>query len=359
MEKIHTDDLTNREIIVVFNQKGGVGKTTTAVNISVCLSLLGMRTLLIDLDSQSNATQCCGLQADCQFGSYDLLMGTATVEQASRDTNISGMRVCAADDKLAGVDLELASAERPQFKLSEALAKEVGIDYVVIDCPPTLGMLPINALASATIVLIPVTPEPLSHAGLHRAWKHIMKVKSHLNNRLDKIGILMTMVDDKDKTRSDVDRAIHAEFGTRVLPIRISRDNAMMEASGKNLPVVISAPNSSGTRNYLDLAELLISWKSASADGKGYERSEDQDIVGRAMILDDIQKIRKILLPMSEHQPIIVGIDPENPWQEPASLPRSPASFNGRHALIIAICGIGLAIAAVFANHMMHAVNLP
>ncbi|MGE5505223.1 MAG: ParA family protein [Actinomycetota bacterium] len=252
-------------VLVVFNQKGGIGKTTTSVNLAVALAAFGRSVVVIDLDSQSNATSSLGLVGPPPTGAYELISGRASLKKARKPTPYPGLWVCGATAELAGADIELAVADQPQRQLAHALERlPDGVDWVVVDCPPALGMLPVNALVAGDAVLLPVAPEPMARDGLHKAWHHILRIRSHLNPGLEVAGILLTMAENED-VHARMAETIRTEFGERVLPVVVPRDSTVMRASVRDLPVVAMAPEAPASRAYLDLAQLLIDRVAAGA----------------------------------------------------------------------------------------------
>lgn len=254
-------------VVTIFNQKGGIGKTTTAVNLSVCLAAMGHTVVLVDLDSQSNATTGLGLVAPPTRGAYELIAGTATLAEVRKPTAFPNLFVCAATDELAGADIELAVADDPQHRLARAVKGLPGdVDYVVVDCPPALGMLPVNGLVACDWAILPVTPEPMARDGLAKAWRHIQRIRANLNRHLEVAGILLTMTG-ADGLRSAMAETIRAEFGRRVLATSIPYDPVVVEASSHDRPVVVHAPDSAAARAYVELAGRIVASTHARAHG--------------------------------------------------------------------------------------------
>lgn len=264
---------THRPIVVaIFNQKGGIGKTTTSVNLAVCLAAFGKAVTLIDLDAQSNATSSLGHAAVPSVGAYGLIAGAASLDEVTVQTRIPNVSVCAATDELAGAELELALAEDPQHQLARALRHIHGAEYVIIDCPPALSMLPVNALAAADLAILPVSPEPMARDGLHKAWHHIQRIRANLNPRLEVAGILVTMIDDQ-AVHASLAETIRAEFGERVFPFAIPRDRAVVEACTRDMPVALISPDSPSSQAYLTLAAHLL----AASPGRKHPTVEPDD----------------------------------------------------------------------------------
>ena len=245
-------------VITVFNQKGGVGKTTTAVNLAVCLAAFGRSVVLLDLDSQSNATTSLGLVTAQRLSAYDLLAGGATFAEVGRPTRYSQLTLCGATDELAGIDIDLAVIDEPHRRLQRALRTvPAGIDVVVIDCPPALGLVPVNAVVAADWVLMPVVPEPLARDGLYKAWHHVQRIRANLNAGVGDASILLTMVTD-DPLHQGMAETIRTEFGDHVLEVEIPRDRSVVAASARDLPAAVLDPASAVTQAYLDLVDLAL-----------------------------------------------------------------------------------------------------
>lgn len=245
-------------IVTVFNQKGGVGKTTTAVNAAICLAAFGKRVALVDLDSQSNATANVGVPPPVATGAYHLITGQASFEQCLRSTPFDNLRLVGGSDELAWADIELAMGEQPEAAMSRALAVlPDNLDAIVIDCPPAPGIVSVNALVAADLVVMPVMPSPHALDGLHKAWWNVTRVRSHFNRGMEGLHILLTMTEDSDLTRR-LSADIMAEFGSRVLPIMVPRDGSVIEAASRDLPVAVLAAGSAPARAYVRVAELLL-----------------------------------------------------------------------------------------------------
>ncbi|EME69508.1 chromosome partitioning ATPase [Paramagnetospirillum caucaseum] len=244
-------------IVVVFNQKGGIGKTTTSVNLAVCLAELGRKVVLVDLDAQSNASTSVGLTAPAATGAYQLLRGEVDVAHASRATPYPNLRLVAGSDDLSWADVEIAVKPEPQYVLERALeSTPADVDVVVVDCPPAFGILSVNAAVAADVVILPVVPAPLALDGLHKAWWNIQRVRTHFNRNLETMGILFTMTEDSDVMHRISD-AVTASFGGRVLPVRVPRDLKVVEAAARDLPLVILDPDSPAAKAYVHLADFV------------------------------------------------------------------------------------------------------
>jgi chromosome partitioning protein len=242
--------------LTVFSQKGGIGKTTTSVNLAVALAAWGLRVCVLDLDSQGNASSSLGQLSPVAPGAYELFSSGCSLAQAARPTAIPGLSLCCSSDALAGVDLELANDPAARLLLRPAMGG-ADVDLVVIDCPPALGLLPVAALAASHLLVLPVTPAPLARDGLHKAWGHVRRIQGTINPRLTVAGILLTMTSDAAVER-EVEQTLRLEFSQHILPMTVPADRAVLTASLAGLPVTLNAPDSAAARAYVDLAQHLL-----------------------------------------------------------------------------------------------------
>lgn len=245
-------------IVAIFNQKGGISKTTTSTNLAVCLAAFGKSVVVIDLDSQGDSTKSLGIDPKVKQGIYDLFTNGATVEDVMVETMFDGVKVLPSTYNLAGIEIKLSEMQNSQRTLSNILAHTaLDCDYVVIDCPPALGILPINALASAHAVIIPVTATPYANDGLLRTLPSIKYVQEGLNKHLLLQGVLFT-INDKNKTTRKINELIRSRLGGTVYRTEIPRDNTVIEAATARLPVCAFAPKSPAGQAHLDFAEEFI-----------------------------------------------------------------------------------------------------
>ncbi|WP_026316539.1 ParA family protein [Actinokineospora enzanensis] len=251
---------THRRVFTVANQKGGVGKTTSAVNLAAGLALHGLRVLVIDLDPQGNASTALGV--DHRSGTpsvYEVLLGEVTIADAAQQSDQSDQLYCVpATIDLAGAEIELVSMASRESRLKEALSEEaldeLNPDYVFIDCPPSLGLLTVNAMVAAQEVLIPIQCEYYALEGLSQLLRNIELVQSHLNQSLTVSTILLTMYDGRTKLADQVTTEVRHHFGDTVLNTVIPRSVKVSEAPGFGQSVLAYDPGSRGAMSYLDAA---------------------------------------------------------------------------------------------------------
>src|SRR5881227_2715802 len=240
-------------IYAVANQKGGVGKTTTAINLAACLAEAGERALVIDLDPQANATSGLGMRAN-GTSSYDLLDGAPLAELA-KPTQFANLFLVPSKPELAGAAVELSQRENGERYLAQALEHADGFDFVLLDCPPSLGPLTVNALAAADRVIVPVQTEYFALEGLAGLLDTLRLIQRELNPRLTVAGMLLTMHDNRTRLARDVEREVREHFPSLVFDTVIPRNVRVGEAPSFGLPVTRHDPSCSGSLAYLKLAK--------------------------------------------------------------------------------------------------------
>ncbi len=249
-------------IITIANQKGGVGKTTTTVNIAAALAQIGKKCLVIDLDPQGNATTALGIEhREGTPGVYEVLMGDRTLQEVIVECpDISGLWGAPATIDLAGAEIELVSQVAREFRLSKALEQLLArekFDYVILDCPPSLGLLTLNGLVAAREVLLPIQCEYYALEGLSQLLKSVGMVTEHLNPSLSVSAIILTMYDGRTRLASQVADEVRSHFGATVLETVIPRSVRVSEAPSYGQTVLTYDPTSSGAIAYREAAEQL------------------------------------------------------------------------------------------------------
>jgi len=247
-------------IIAIANQKGGVGKTTTSVNLSACLAYLGKKVLLIDTDPQGNATSGVGVnKGDVQQCIYDVLIDDVDVKKVTLETKVENLYIIPATISLAGAEIELVSTISREVRLKRMLQEvKEDYDFIIIDCPPSLGLLTINALTASDAILIPVQCEYYALEGLSQLLSTIRLVQKHLNNQLVIDGVLLTMFDARTNLGIQVIEEVKKYFQDKVYKSIIPRNVRLSEAPSHGEPIIIYDPKSRGAEVYLDLAKEVI-----------------------------------------------------------------------------------------------------
>ena len=247
------------KILAITNQKGGVGKTTTAVNLSACLAALAQRVLMIDLDPQGNATTGCGIVKRATLPTvYQLLIGRSTFNEARLQTAF-GFDLLPANRELAGAEVELIEMNGREFRLREALAPALdNYDFVLMDCPPALNMLTVNGLVAAQAVMIPMQCEYYALEGLTDLVATLKKVRAHLNNKLEIEGLLRTMFDPRVTLTQQVSAELIAHFKEKVYQAIIPRNVRLAEAPSYGKPVIAFDKQSKGALAYMALAQEML-----------------------------------------------------------------------------------------------------
>ncbi|MCF6139112.1 ParA family protein [Pseudalkalibacillus berkeleyi] len=249
------------KVIAIANQKGGVGKTTTSVNLGACLAYLGKKALLIDIDPQGNATSGVGIdKGDIDQCIYDVLVDDLDARKVVHQTNVEGLSVIPSSIQLAGAEIELVPTISREVRLKRAIDQISNqFDYVIIDCPPSLGLLTINSLTAADAVLIPVQCEYYALEGLSQLLNTVRLVQKHLNTELMIEGVLLTMFDARTNLGIQVIEEVKKYFQDKVYRSVIPRNVRLSEAPSHGKPIIIYDPKSRGAEVYLELAKEVMS----------------------------------------------------------------------------------------------------
>ncbi|MBE5745718.1 MAG: ParA family protein [Clostridiales bacterium] len=248
------------KVIAFSNQKGGVGKTTTCVNMSACLASVGKKVLLLDLDPQGNATSSLGIEKEEELKSfYNIVVGEANIEDIVRRTKYQNLDIIPSDMNLAGAEIDLVQMVNREHVLKNALDKiKSSYDYITIDCPPSLGLLTVNALTSADSIIIPMLCEFLSLEALTQLMNTVWLVKQHLNSKLEIEGVVMTMKSARSNLANQVTDEIKKFFDKKVFTTSIPRNIRVAEAPSYGESVIDYDPKCKGAQAYMELtAEFL------------------------------------------------------------------------------------------------------
>ena len=257
-------EIKRPRVLVVANQKGGVGKTTTAINLGTALAAVGEPTLVVDLDPQGNASTGLGIpRAERKLTTYDVLMGQATLEDAIMPTRIPRLSLVASTVDLSGAELEMIEMERRNYRLRDALEKysvhgSSPFSYVLIDCPPSLTLLTVNAMVAADAVVVPLQCEFFALEGLSQLLKTIDLVRANLNPALEIQGIILTMFDKRNKLSDQVAADVRENMGEKVYSTVIPRNVRISEAPSHGLPALVYDLRCPGSQAYIKLAGELI-----------------------------------------------------------------------------------------------------
>jgi len=253
------------KIIAIANQKGGVGKTTSCINLAASLVAHNRRVLLVDIDPQGNATMGSGVdKSKLNYSINDVLLGEADIHQALLGTQ-AGYDLVPANDDLTFAELSLMQLTRKEYRLSHALAKlRCSYDYILIDCPPSVNMLTINAMTAANGIVVPMQCEYYSLEGLTGLVKVIDKLRANLNPKLELVGLLRTMYDARNNLTNEVSEQLFKHFGDKVYQTVIPRNVRLAEAPSFGLPALLYDKRSQGAQAYLELANELLKQQEAA-----------------------------------------------------------------------------------------------
>ncbi|MCI8832797.1 MAG: ParA family protein [Clostridia bacterium] len=246
-------------VISIANQKGGVGKTTTSINISTILAKKGKRVLLIDADPQGNATSGIGIEKKTEKSIYDVIIEETKIEEVVLETQVKNLKICPSNINLAGAEVELVSMMSREYRLKERIEEEKeNYDYIIIDCPPSLGLITLNAFTASDSVLIPVQCEYYALEGLEQLMNTVNLVKKHLNKELELEGALLTMYDARTNLSNQVVKEVKNYFEDKVYKTVIPRNVRLSEAPSFGMPISLYDPKSKGAKCYDKLVKEIL-----------------------------------------------------------------------------------------------------
>ena len=263
-------------ILSIANQKGGVGKTTTAVNLATALAAIGKKVLLVDLDPQGNASTGLGIKrAGIRKSTYDVIFDDASVAETVQPTKVPGLFVLPSSIHLSGAEIELVTTEHREYRLQRALRIMLPYEYVIIDCPPSLSLLTLNALVASDAIVVPLQCEFFALEGLSHLVKTIERINKSFNPRLEIHGVALTMFDRRNNLSDQVAADVRAYFGDKVYKTVIPRNVRLSEAPSYGLPAIVYDMKCPGARAYISLAseilkrekKILAAPATESADG--------------------------------------------------------------------------------------------
>ena len=254
-------------VIAIANQKGGVGKTTTAINLGTALAAIRQKVAIIDLDPQGNASTGLGVPPSKRtLTSYDVLVGGDPLKSALVPTVVPGLSIVPSDQLLSGVELELADDQRRSYRLKRAVDQSIaalsqdedGLDYILIDCPPSLNVLTVNSLTAADAILVPLQCEFFALEGLSQLLRTVERVRGHLNTKLEIQGVVLTMYDSRNNLSQEVAADVREHFGDKVYKTMIPRNVRVSEAPSVGKPVLLYDLSCTGSQAYIGLAKEIV-----------------------------------------------------------------------------------------------------
>ena len=263
MSEVKKNEATTK-IVAIVNQKGGVGKTTTTVNLATALAAVGKKVLIIDFDPQGNASTGLGIDSR-ELTSYDLVLNDVSLTEATQKTQVPNLAIIPATIDLSGAEVEMVSLMRREFRLKQVLDQTSDkYDYILIDCPPSLGLLTLNALVAADNVLIPLQCEFYAMEGLSHLMRTVQLVRDNLNAELSIQGIVLTMYDRRNRFTDQIERDVREYFGELVYESVIPRNVRMSEAPSHGKPALIYDMKCAGSKAYIQLAKEILKRERAA-----------------------------------------------------------------------------------------------
>ena len=258
------------KVISIANQKGGVGKTTTAINLSTLLAKRGKKVLLIDADPQGNATSGVGMEKDVEYSVYDLIINDEVEPKDTiQKTEIKNLWICPSNINLAGAEVELVSMMSREYRMKEKLDQiKENYDYIIVDCPPSLGLITLNSFTASNSVLIPVQCEYYALEGLGQLLNTVNLVKKHLNKELEIEGALLTMYDIRTNLSNQVVKEVNKYFENKVYKTVIPRNVKLSEAPSYGMPISVYDPRSKGAKSYDKFVKEFIKNNETEIKGK-------------------------------------------------------------------------------------------
>lgn len=248
------------KVVAIVNQKGGVGKTTTTVNLATALAAVGKTVLILDFDPQGNASTGLGIDSqNREITSYDIVLNDVSLDEATQKTQVPNLSIIPATIDLSGAEVEMVSLQRREFRLKNVIDQStVSYDYILIDCPPSLGLLTLNALVAANNVLIPLQCEFYAMEGLSHLMRTVQLVKDNLNADLAIQGIVLTMYDRRNRFTDQIEKDVRSYFGALVYDAVIPRNVRMSEAPSHGKPALIYDMKCAGSKAYIGLAKEIL-----------------------------------------------------------------------------------------------------